>query len=407
MFDFLDDTDHPYRDTLAREHDLNAPAPSSAPDFQDAPSSPAPSSSATTPTFSGSPSGSSGGPFTTYMRAPSNPDDTQPSNDPPRPPDTGAPDYYQQLAAYAASKGVGMEPGYRADLARTYQGTNGSPGRTAADIYKDLHDQIDRRAASHGGASGSSSSGGGSASGGSGGSSGGSGASRAAGYSDPASALVERYALDQFGNRINPNANSGTALYEKYARELIDTLRKPVYSPQDEAVLKTQFSDAIMQERDSTKQRWLEELSARGIAPSSGVALDGLMKIESHFEGLRTTAERQFAADAIAQTRAQRFQVLDTAGALSGEEEGRLQDAGNYARVPYDLADRAFQRNLSLVGAGGSPEALTSSALGIAGFQQNSALSKAQLALQQQVYNSGNNQAMTSALLQYLGYLFG
>lgn len=256
--------------------------------------------------------------------------------------------------------------------------------------------------------------------------------SSAGAFSDPASSLLENYALDQFGRRINPNPDSGTALYEKYARELIDTLRQPVYSPQEESILKTRASDAIEQERSATKQRWIEELSARNIPLSSGVALDGLQRIENHFNGLRTQAETQFATDAIAQTRQNRLQVLDTAGNLAGEEEARLQDAGNYARVPFDLQERAFQRNLQLVGAAGDPAQLTNSALGIGQLLQNntrltdaSAIERAQLALQmaqggsnrdialaqlaaqKDLLQSGNNSAMSAALLQYLGYLFG
>lgn len=248
-------------------------------------------------------------------------------------------------------------------------------------------------------------------------------------FSDPASSLLENYALDQFGRRINPDPNSGTALYEQYARELIDTLRQPVYSPQDEAILKTRATNAIEQERSATQQRWIEELSARNIPRSSGIALDGLQRIEDHFNGLRTQAEAQFATDAIAQTRQNRLQVLDTAGALAGEEETRLQDAGNYARVPYDLQERAFQRNLQMVNAAGDPAQLTNSALGIGQFLQNntrltdaSALDRAQLALQiaqggssrevalaqlaaqREALQSGNNAAQTAALLQLIGY---
>lgn len=381
-----------------------------------------------------------GGPFdepraTTNMRAPDGPDDSQPRNDPPRPPDTprggsgsadpneqAIRDQYQRILGRAPSA---QELAEELDVARRYGLTNptgptgGALGRIAArgnntpgsgvtgNPFAGWSHPNDPRTVGRGATPAAAATRpGGSAAGGGGSARGNAFANTSPLFSDPASALLENYALDQFGNRINPNPTSGTALYEKYARELMDTLRQPVYSPQDEAILKTKATNAIMQERDQTKQRWLEELQARGIPPSSGVALDGLQRIESHFEGLRTTAEAQFASDAIGQTRANRLQVLNTAGQLSQEEEARLQDAGNYARVPYDLQDRAFQRNLQLVGAGGSPSDLTSNALGIANFQNNSALSKAQLALQQQAYGSGNNQAMTAALLQYLGYLF-
>lgn len=215
-------------------------------------------------------------------------------------------------------------------------------------------------------------------------------------FDDPSMRQIEDYSLDRFRQRTNPDANSGTAIFEKYARELIDTLKQPAYSPQDEAIIKTKASDAIEQERTATKQRWIEQVSAMGHTPSSGVALQGLLQIDNHFNGLRTTVESEFARDAIGATRANRLQVLDTAGQLADSEESRLREAGTYAAMPYGLQQDAFQRNLQLAGMGGSPSQLI-----------NSLLSIQQAGQQSDAYRSQNRAAMTSGLLQYLGYLFG
>ena len=214
-------------------------------------------------------------------------------------------------------------------------------------------------------------------------------------FDDPTQRLIEDYALNRQQHLTNPDPNSGTALFEKYARELIETLRGPVYSPQDEAVLKTRATDAIESERSATKARWMEVLSMRGITPSSGVALDGLLKIENHFNSARTVFEREFAADAINATRAQRVQALDTTGQLADSEEGRLREAGTYAAMPYGLEEDAFQRNLQMMGMGGSPSQMIQSLLGIqSAGQQSDAL------------RSSNRAALSSGLLQYLGYMF-
>lgn len=215
-------------------------------------------------------------------------------------------------------------------------------------------------------------------------------------FDDPSSRLLEDYALDRFRMRQNPDPNSGTALFEKYARELIDTLKGPVYSAADEAKIKTGAIDGITRDRDLTKQRWMEEMSRRGVSPSSGPALEGLRRIDQHYEQLRTTVDAEFAREAIGQTRNQRFQTMDVLGQLANSEEGRLREAMTYASIPYELQNNAFQRNLQLVGAGGNPASLFNSALQLAQYGQNA---------QQQ--NSQNRAALTSGLMQMLGYWFG
>lgn len=215
-------------------------------------------------------------------------------------------------------------------------------------------------------------------------------------FSDPATQLIENYALDRFQQRQNPNPNSGTAQYEQYAKQLIDALKQPVYSSSDEAILKTGATDAMERERGQTKQRWIEEMSRRGIPPSSGVALDGLRKIEEHYNGLRTQVDAQFAREAIGRTRDQRTQVLDVLGQLAGSEEGRLREAGTYAAIPQQLLDNAFQRNLQLTGGAGNPGSTLNSILALNQANQNASATQSQ-----------NRSAFTSGLLQLLGALGG
>jgi hypothetical protein len=215
-------------------------------------------------------------------------------------------------------------------------------------------------------------------------------------FTDPTQRLVEDSALARYKQLQNPDANSGQAMYEQYAKELIATLKGPVYSAGDEASIKAGALDSVFKDRDQTKQRWLETISQRGMSPSSGPALEGLRRIDEHYKTLQTTVDAQFARDAIDQTRAQRFQVLNTAGQLAGTENSRLDQALDVARIPYNLSNDAFSRNLSLVNAGGSPQAALNSALQL--FQSN------QYANAQ---SSAQRQELANGLLQYLGYMFG
>ena len=215
-------------------------------------------------------------------------------------------------------------------------------------------------------------------------------------FSDPAANLLENYALDRFNQRMNPNAQSGTAMYEQYLRELEQTLGQPVYSASDEALIKGRAIDDLTKERDATIARWMEEVSRRNLAPSSGPALEGLRRIEDHYNTLKTQVESGFARDAIDQTRQQRFQRADVLGNLAGSEEGRMADAGNYARIPLSLQDRSFSQGLQLVGAGGNPSNLFSNALSFLNVGQ-----------QNQQYAQQQQQQFVAGLMNYLGYLFG
>lgn len=210
-------------------------------------------------------------------------------------------------------------------------------------------------------------------------------------FDDPATRLVEDTALARMQSRTNPDPNSGTALFEKYARELIETLRGPVYSASDEAIIKTQAFDNIQREEDATIQQWIELTSQRGLTPSSGPVLDGILKIKNQYRGLRTTVEAQFARDAIAQTRVQRTQVLDTAGQLANSEESRLREALTLAGVPLSLHNDSFARNMQLLNAAGSPTQYL-----------NTLMQTWQAGNQQNQIDSNNRAGTAMALLEYL-----
>lgn len=215
-------------------------------------------------------------------------------------------------------------------------------------------------------------------------------------FTDPSQKLIEDSALARYQHLQNPEATSGTGIFEQYARELIDTLKGPVYSAGDEATIKAGAMDSIFKDRDLTKQRWLEEVSKRGMAPSSGPALEGLRRIDEQYKTLQTTVDAEFARNAIQQTRDQRFQTLNTAGQLANSEESRLSGALDVARIPYNLNNDAFSRNLSLVNAGGSPQQLLSSAMSLFNSNQSG-----------DAYASQSRQQLAQGLLQYLGWAYG
>lgn len=214
-------------------------------------------------------------------------------------------------------------------------------------------------------------------------------------FDHPTQRLVEDTALNRMTHLTNPEAGSGTALYEDYLKQLADILKGAPFSDTEMAQLKNSVYQDLLKERDATQQRWLETVSQRGLSPSSGPALEGLKQIDGHFEQIRSAADSQFALAAIQQRQSNQLQVASIYGTLAGNEEGRLDKAFTYSQVPYGLFNDSFQRNLQLVGAGGSPGSTVSSILGIVNaINQNNQIS------------SQNRTSLTTGLLQYLGYLF-
>jgi hypothetical protein len=180
---------------------------------------------------------------------------------------------------------------------------------------------------------------------------------------------------------------------EKYLGQLAQTLQQPAYSQSDEAIYKGGALDAIQKEQDATEQRYIAELSRRGIDPKSGIGLDGVLKIRNHYAGLRTTEHGNFARKAIDDQRQQRFQVADVMGQQVDAGRQRQQVAQQWARIPYQLQQDSFARN-STVAGGNSPASYLNSQMQIA---DGSAAT-----------TRGNQKAQAdsiAALMEYLSYM--
>lgn len=185
-------------------------------------------------------------------------------------------------------------------------------------------------------------------------------------FTDPSQQLLESYALNRYQNLQNPDPNSGAAMYESYAKQLVDRLKSPAYSAGDEAAIKAGAYNSINADEQATMQQWLDEISRRGLRPSDGPALEGLQRIKESFSKVRASVDQQFAVNAINLGRTDRLQALDVLGNLQTSENTRLNAAEHFARVPYDLGTDAFNQNMQAVQAGGQPGANVGSLIQLA-----------------------------------------
>lgn len=191
-------------------------------------------------------------------------------------------------------------------------------------------------------------------------------------FTDPAQQLLESNALNRQQQLNNPDPNSGTAMYEQYAKQLVEQLKGPSYTAGNEAAIKAGAYNAIAQDEQTTQQQWLDEIARRNLRPGDGPALEGLQRIKEAFSKLRASVDQQFAVKAIDMGRTDRLQALDVLGNLQASENTRLDKALTVARIPYDMGQDSFSNNLAAVNAGGSPAQNVQTAIQLATAIQNS-----------------------------------
>lgn len=145
-------------------------------------------------------------------------------------------------------------------------------------------------------------------------------------------------------------------------------LRKPGYTENQQALLRTNVSDPIEQARDAARQQVMEHMSARGIAPGSGIMEQALIDSDRSFQQQRTTGERDLATNLMAQDEARKGQAdtlesqlaqLGLSGAgldLQAQTAGRgqnLQAASGLASIGSGLQGQDLDRLLQAFGVSG------------------------------------------------------
>ena len=217
---------------------------------------------------------------------------------------------------------------------------------------------------------------------------------RGGAFDDPASNFAEQYALHRFGERTSPGADSGTGLYESFARRFAEMLQAPPFTSSQEAALKAKAFDQLEQSKMNELRTKAEELSRRRIPPSSGVYISEMNRIRDKWDRLKASNQNVLMTDAIGEHQRRLTQALQVLGSLAGSENQRLDAALALSMVPYNLQSAAYDRlaNASgLGGAGGSGDLMQ----------------LLQLAMEQGRYDQQGQSASLGALMEVLGSLFG
>lgn len=199
-------------------------------------------------------------------------------------------------------------------------------------------------------------------------------ASRPAAFSDPLGGPVDAAAAARAARLNNPPADSGQAMLEAALKKIAAQFEQGGYTPGEMEQFQTQAIDPLERLRTARRQQVMQELSRRGIPPTSGVAISMLADADRQFDALRSQQQTQIGTQAANERQSRMLKSLELLSGLASTEEGRLDKAFDYTKVPLELGDRAFSQAMQLFGQT-NPSNLFNPAMQIANMgqgQQNS-----------------------------------
>lgn len=191
-----------------------------------------------------------------------------------------------------------------------------------------------------------------------------------------------------------------TTAQDAYAKQALDRVQQlsgaPFTDPQSQALI-TKMRDPLTQARDQAKQQAAEQLSRRGIGPTSGVFVDTMSKIDQAYERGIASGTNSLAVKGIdqqTQNAMQQLQILNSIvemnRATQNQQEGLssqlVPTAASLTNFDSSRLDQLLRASGS---AGGDPTSLISALTGLGG-----------LGIQQQGLNNSANSANAYALAQ-------
>ena len=223
-------------------------------------------------------------------------------------------------------------------------------------------------------------------------------------FDDPSSRFLEQYLSRQISDLEAQRGaqTQRTAAYQQRLPEiqqsvqrLIDLmnqratgLRGPAYTGPEQEILRTGALDPIERDRQGARQRALEQIGARGMDPTSGVALQLLNDVDAHYDRLRAGAQNQLAYRQIQEQRSREQEAQQLLGsipqlqrgAITGEQEllealdaaaNRPRERGaQYATQLQQLPSLALRDALATMGMGTGTNDLFNQSMGLYNVQQ-------------------------------------
>jgi hypothetical protein len=189
-------------------------------------------------------------------------------------------------------------------------------------------------------------------------------------FSDPISSFLEKFAQQQAQRLENPPSGSGQQLLESLLQSVSGQFQGGGYTPAEQELLNSQAINPIEQLRSARKQQVVQQLSARGIGPDSGVYKQMLADVDRQFDTMRGQAQTTLGVNAANHSTERQMSAVQLLQQLAGTQDQRLNSAFNYRTVPYNMAQQSFQDANTLYNQSGNPLSLVNPLAALSQQQQ-------------------------------------
>lgn len=223
-------------------------------------------------------------------------------------------------------------------------------------------------------------------------------------FSDPASRQLEEYLTQQKGwldqqRAAQEQANVGLRQRQgeaqvsagrltQFMQERAGRLQGPAYTGPEQEILRTQQLEPLERDRQAARRRALQNISARGFDPESGIAQELLNQVDRGFDEQRAHAQGELGYRQIMEQRSREQEAqallaqipqLQQAGARGDLDFLQALDAAvnrpAEAQLPlsmlqYQMPQNALQQALAAMGMAPSQNALFNQAMGLYDIEQ-------------------------------------
>lgn len=158
------------------------------------------------------------------------------------------------------------------------------------------------------------------------------------GYDDPSAMIYLNQLLQRLNQVQQPVDNSILDQLKALVQANVSRLNQAPYTDTESQALITQMRDPITQARDQAKQQAAENMSRRGISPTSGIFQAEMTKIDNAYQTGVAQGSNQLAVNAVAQKNTNAAQALSELNSLLGVQNTSVDRANAMADQAVTLA---------------------------------------------------------------------
>ena len=185
-----------------------------------------------------------------------------------------------------------------------------------------------------------------------------------------------------------PAIQASTDELLKYLQQRSGQLQQGPYTGTEQEILRTQMLEPIERDRTAAQKRAVEQIGARGLEPTSGIAQELLNQVNQGFDRTRAAAQGDLAYRTVAEQRSRQQEAqqllslipqvqraaatgdLDFLMSLDAALNASRQQAVPLAVMNQRLPSQALADALGTMGMGPGADSLFNQALGLYGAQQ-------------------------------------